>query len=322
MPSIDQNCCAIAFARRLIEKPSKGIAPKAKFSTASSKSVAQPFDKIIYTTAQPTQMRRDSIFYRLFQRSPTLLFELVPPPANAEAYRFDSVAVKEPKFEIDGVFLPPDDSVGTVYFCEIQMQKDKALYERLFAESALYFYRHRARFSDWQTEQSDIYPHRSLLNGEQVHRIYLDELGDIQQLPLWVGVMALTTVKKEAQAVIEAQTLLSKARELDPSDASRAIIEIVATIIWYRFEHLSRREIETMLDISVQESRVYQEGRQEGATHLLVRMLEKRFGSLSEEVRTSISALPLIAVEELSEALLEFSSLADLQSWLLEKKTS
>ncbi|MEM8543583.1 MAG: DUF2887 domain-containing protein, partial [Cyanobacteria bacterium P01_H01_bin.119] len=46
-------------------------------------------------------MRRDSIFYKLFQRSPTLLFELLPaPPANAQAYRFDSVAVKEPRFEI------------------------------------------------------------------------------------------------------------------------------------------------------------------------------------------------------------------------------
>lgn len=51
-------------------------------------------------------MRRDSIFYKLFQQSPTLLFELLTnPPTNTEAYRFDSVAIKEPKFEIDGVFL-------------------------------------------------------------------------------------------------------------------------------------------------------------------------------------------------------------------------
>lgn len=50
-------------------------------------------------------MRRDSIFYKLFQQSPTLLFELLTnPSANACEYKFDSVAVKEPKFEIDGVF--------------------------------------------------------------------------------------------------------------------------------------------------------------------------------------------------------------------------
>ncbi|MGB3206751.1 MAG: DUF2887 domain-containing protein [Crinalium sp.] len=39
--------------------------------------------------------------------------------ANAQSYRFDSVAVKEPKFEIDGVFLPPaSETPGVVYFCE------------------------------------------------------------------------------------------------------------------------------------------------------------------------------------------------------------
>ena len=58
-------------------------------------------------------MRRDSIFYYLFRQAPPLLSQLVPnPPANAEAYRFDSVAVKEPRFEIDGVFLPPDGEPG------------------------------------------------------------------------------------------------------------------------------------------------------------------------------------------------------------------
>ena len=125
-------------------------------------------------------MRRDSIFYKLFQQSPTLLFELLTnPPTNADAYRFDSVAVKEPKFEIDGVFLPPEtEGAGVVYFCEVQFQKDEQLYERVFAESSLYFYRNRGRFSDWQVviiyptrsiEQSDIHPHRTLLNGHQVH---------------------------------------------------------------------------------------------------------------------------------------------------------
>jgi predicted transposase YdaD len=51
-------------------------------------------------------MRRDSLFYKIFQFSPHLLFDLLPEtPANATDYRFDSVAVKEPKFEIDGVFI-------------------------------------------------------------------------------------------------------------------------------------------------------------------------------------------------------------------------
>lgn len=44
-----------------------------------------------------SSIRRDSIFYKLFQQSPSLLFELLTnPPSNEDEYRFDSVAVKEP----------------------------------------------------------------------------------------------------------------------------------------------------------------------------------------------------------------------------------
>ncbi|NDJ20041.1 Rpn family recombination-promoting nuclease/putative transposase, partial [Myxacorys almedinensis] len=224
-------------------------------------------------------------FYKLFQQSPTLLFELLPdPPANAQAYRFDSVAVKEPKFEIDGVFLPPEEEgTGVVYFCEVQFQKDKLLYERVFAESALYFYRNRDRFSDWQAviiypsrsiEQDEIYPHRTLLGGDQVHRVYLDELGKIRSLPLWVAVMVLTMVE-EARAAEEARFLLSRSRQEVSEVASRAIIEMITTIVSYRFEQLSQREIEAMLDITLKETRVYQEikeeGREEATVNLVIR---------------------------------------------------
>jgi predicted transposase YdaD len=61
-------------------------------------------------------MRRDTIFYKIFAQSPTILFELLPqPPNRASEYTFDSVEVKETSFRIDGVFLPPDRS-GTIFF--------------------------------------------------------------------------------------------------------------------------------------------------------------------------------------------------------------
>ncbi|MEH2315623.1 Rpn family recombination-promoting nuclease/putative transposase [Nostoc sp.] len=279
-------------------------------------------------------MRRDSIFYKLFQQSPTLLFELLTnPPTNANAYRFDSVAVKEPKFEIDGVFLPPENAgAGVVYFCEVQFQKDEQLYERVFAESSLYFYRNRERFSDWQVviiypsrslEQSQIHPHRSLLNGGQVHRIYLDELGDIRTLPLWVAMMVLTTVKEEI-APEQARYLLTRTRQELSSPTDRAIIEMIITIMVYKFEQLSRREVESMLGITLQETRVYreikeegrEEGREEATVNLVMRLLTKRFGELTPEMHSAITGLSLPVLEDLSEALLDFTSVADLQSWL------
>lgn len=117
----------------------------------------------------------------------------------------------------------------------VQFQKDEQLYERIFAESSLYFYRNRSRFSDWQVvviypsrniEQSDIYSHRNQLNGNQVHRIYLDELGNIRQLPLWVALMVLTTVEEE-QAPEEARYLLERSSVEQSETVSQAIIELI-----------------------------------------------------------------------------------------------
>ncbi|KST61791.1 Rpn family recombination-promoting nuclease/putative transposase [Mastigocoleus testarum] len=283
-------------------------------------------------------MRRDSIFYKLFQQYPALLFELLAnPPVNAGEYKFDSVAVKEPKFEIDGVFLPPEnEKPGVVYFCEVQFQKDEMLYERVFAESSLYFYRNRPRFKDWQAviiypsrniEQSDIYPHRNQLNGDQVHRIYLDELGDIRKLPLWVALMVLTTVNEE-KAPQEARYLLERSSVEQPETKSRAIIELVTTIMVYKFEQLSQREVEKMLGITLKETRVYREikqegreegreqGREEGERKIILRLLTRRVGELPQEIRQRVENLSLEQLENLGEALLDFTSMADFQAWL------
>ncbi|MFB2879921.1 Rpn family recombination-promoting nuclease/putative transposase [Floridanema aerugineum] len=280
-------------------------------------------------------MRRDSIFYKLFQQSPTLLFDLLPtPPANASEYRFDSVAVKEPKFEIDGVFLPPEtENTKIIYFCEVQFQKDERLYERLFAEIFLYFYRNRERYDNWQAvliypkrsiEQSEIHPYQALLNSEQVHRVYLNELGEIRQLPLGIALMVLTIVEEE-QAPEEARYLLARTQqEVSEPEASRAIINTIATIMVYKFTNLSRREVEAMLGMRLEESRVYREakeegqleGRQQEAVNLVLRLLSRRFGELSPKLRERISNLPLSVLEDLSEALLDFNSLDDLSTWL------
>ena len=215
----------------------------------------------------------------------------------------------------------------------MQFQKDEQLYERVFAESSLYFYRHRARFSDWQAviiyptrsiEQSDIHPHRTLLNGNQVHRVYLNELGNIRSLPLWVALMVLTTVE-ESRAPEEARYLLARTRQEVPSTSNHAIIEMVTTIMVYKFTQLSRLEVESMLGITLQQTRVYREIKEEGllegrhseAANLIIRQITKRMGKkLSDEIVARISSLPLPVLEDLSEALLDFTSLADLHAWL------
>ncbi len=265
----------------------------------------------------------------MFQQSPALLFELLDnPPANAQSYRFDSVAVKEPRFEIDGVFLPPDTGTpGTVFFCEVQFQKDEQLYERLFGEAFLYFYRNRERFSDWQAvviypsrsiEQNQTHPYRALLECEQVQRVYLNELGEITQLPLGVALMVLTTLQED-QAAMEARNLLVRSQaELQPA-ASRAIMEMITTIMVYKFTNLSRQEIEAMLGLNLQETRVYQEAKEDGERSLILRQLTRRVGELPDSVRSQIDTLAIARLEALGEALLDFANLSDLEAWLREQ---
>jgi predicted transposase/invertase (TIGR01784 family) len=231
-------------------------------------------------------MRRDSIFYALFQRSPNLLFELLDViPDSASQYRFESVAVKEPKFEIDGVFLPPQSAdPGVVYFCEVQFQKDEKLYERLFGESFLYFYRNRDLFADWEAvviypsrsiEQTDGYPYRALLNSNQVHLVYLDELGEIAQLPLGVALMVLTTITEDAAPAAARMLLNRTEQETNTPAISRGIIDLIGTIMVYKFTNLSRQEIDAMLGIRLEETRVYREAREEEREKIALNLLRK-----------------------------------------------
>lgn len=135
--------------------------------------------------------------------------------------------------------------------------------------------------------------------------------------------MVLTTLEEE-QAAEEARYLLTRSQQEASQSSTRAIIEMITTIMVYKFEQLSRTEVEQMLGITLKETRVYreikeegrQEGRQQEAANLVIRLLTKRFGELSGGMRSQIFNLPLTVLEDLSEALLDFTSLADLQSWL------
>lgn len=79
-----------------------------------------------------------------------------------------------------------------------------------------------------------------------------------------------------------------------------------------------------MLGITFEETRVYreikQEGREQGreqeAQSLILRLLTRRVGELPQQTRQRVENLDLEQLENLGEALLDFSSMADLQTWL------
>lgn len=59
-----------------------------------------------------------------------------------------------------------------------------------------------------------------------------------------------------------------------------------------------------------------QAGRQEGKEDLVIRMIRRRFGDVSQSLIQKIDRLTIEQLNELGEALFDFNNLADLKQWL------
>jgi predicted transposase/invertase (TIGR01784 family) len=271
-------------------------------------------------------LRRDTLYYLIFKEFPELLFQLIGnPPQNAAEYRFNSVAVKEPTFTIDGVFEPPVlNGTGTMYLAEVQMQLDQGLYERTFAELFALFYRSRELYNDWRcvmiylsrsTEQKVTHPYRALLESEQVQIIYLDELGNIRDLPLITSLAVLPTVPPK-KAPAEARDILARAKE--QPQQYEVIVDLVTRVMSYMFLDQSPQEIDQMLDIQFEETRVYKDTFAKGELSIILRQLERRCGQLKVELVREVTALPVDQLGKLADDLLDFKKVKDLEKWLRE----
>jgi predicted transposase/invertase (TIGR01784 family) len=302
-------------------------------------------------------LKTDSVFYRIFQASPGILFELLgQSPELAQGYSFESVEIKQVAFRLDGVLLPDSDAQDqTVWFVEFQMQDDPEFYHRFFAEIHLYLKLHPETL-DWQAiiifpdrsvEPKKQLLHRANLNSDQVHRVYLEDFSDISTESLGIGLMQLI-VADAANAIAKAKELLTRTQPLSKTDAKlSAVVELIETIVVYKFPSLSREEIERMLGLSeLRQTKVYQEaleeGREEGiaegeqrgrtegismgrteeARSLVLRQLTRRIGVVSPELQSHITILSLSQLEALGEALLDFTEAGDLVRWLLENGTA
>jgi len=282
-------------------------------------------------------MRRDTLFYQLFKQFPGLIFELVDqkPPEAAE-YQFDSIEVKETAFRIDGVFLPPDHANPKIaFFAEVQFQEDKDLYHRFFTEIMTFLYRHKIRYDNWfgviifpsrSLEPSNYLIHDVLVDSYKVKRIYLDELGDLENQSLGIGLMLLTNTP-ENKAREAAKTLLKKAQNTEVDNLEKqAIIDLVTKIMTYKFNKLTREEVEAMLLGPItEEPRAVRDWKEMGAkteaVSLVVRQLNRRFGKVPDVLLSKVEQFSIGKIETLAEDLLDFSVLQDLENWLQQNQS-
>ena len=270
-------------------------------------------------------MKTDSLFYRIFNRAPAIFFELIQQP-NRQGYTFKSIEVKQTAFRIDGVFLPPNTAAERpVFFVEVQFQKDPLLYNRLFAE-LFTFLEQNPDTDDWQAvvlfprrslEPTETNLYRTLLNSDQVIRLYLNEMELPAQFSPAIELMQLAIAPKKSVAK-RARDLVQQVQQTPSPIPKETIIDLVTTTLVYKFPQLSREEIAKMLGLadSLKQTRFYQEVRAEEAETLVLRQLNRRVGELSPALKTQIEALPIEQLEDLGEALLDFTDRADLVSWL------
>ncbi|HBY80807.1 MAG TPA: transposase, partial [Cyanobacteria bacterium UBA11148] len=62
-----------------------------------------------------------------------------------------------------------------------------------------------------------------------------------------------------------------------------------------------------------------QQGLQAGQLALIMRQLERRLGTFEPDLQTRINELSIDQLENLSEAILEFTTVQDLMTWLQER---
>ena len=83
--------------------------------------------------------------------------------------------------------------------------------------------------------------------------------------------------------------------------------------------NLNRQELEDLenREMFIEDQRgAILKGRQEGQQELIMRLLVRRFGTVEPEIQTRIRRLSIDQLENLGEAILDFTSTSDLITWL------
>jgi predicted transposase YdaD len=80
---------------------------------------------------------------------------------------------------------------------------------------------------------------------------------------------------------------------------ARGIIDLIGTIMVYKFTNLSRQEIDAMLGITLQETRVYREAREEERDKIALKMIQE---NIPLETISRITGLTIEQLQQLQSS--------------------
>jgi len=127
------------------------------------------------------------------------------------------------------------------------------------------------------------------------------------------------------QLILAPQTKVPQLARTLVTRVNPEVVEFIETVLVYKFPKLSRKEIEAMFTLDdLKQTRFYQEafeegeekGEERGRVRTLQRQLNRKFGQISFELEERINGLSVAKLDDLAEAILDFDSVHDLESWL------
>ena len=219
-------------------------------------------------------MRTDTIFYQLFQTFPQLIFEMIGvSPASAKNYKFSSREIKELARTFDGIFLPDKNRTDLpIYFVEVQFQHKADFYWRFFGEIFVYLTQYQPK-QDWYAiaifASKKIAPkvphqHRAFKMSKQLIIVYLDELTGSGSSSLALNIVKLIVGQKDTAKQLTDQAM-QQASQLTDASLKVKVVELIETVLIYKFTALSKEEIQAMFSLSdLKETKVYQQGLEVG----------------------------------------------------------
>jgi len=276
-------------------------------------------------------VKTDKWFYELFLSQPGMLAELIPGVDADWQFRYSATVIKEKAFQLDGVFTPlSDDPTIPMVFAEAQIRKDINFYGRFFGSIFLYLRQYQVCRA-WRgllilpSRKLDLgadLPYQTLLE-RQVTQLYLSELREQQKLSPNLTLLQLLATDQEQSTEIGRELLQTAETEAE----FERRLSLIETILANKFPDLTTERIMQLLDLKqadITQSLFYQEieqeglqkGRQEEAANLVLRQLTRRLGPLSGEQVERVRGLSVAELEDLGEALLDFTAIADLEGHL------
>ena len=246
-----------------------------------------------------------------------------PTELNVEPIRADSVMLLQ--------------SSTVILHTEFQTVGDETMPFRM----ADYYLRLKRKFPAQTIQQVVIYLKRTNSNlvrqeryatAEMTHQFRVIRLWE-EPVEVFLNTPGLLPYAVLSQAADKESVLARVVNELEQIADSREQSNLVAATSILAGLELEEQTIRQLMRSPVmRESTMYQsilrEGRAEGleqgliqgrtveGRELVLKLLTRKLGSLSPEVTAKVSALSLGRLEALGEALLDFTSIADLETWL------